>query len=57
MYKSEAEIRDILSAQPTNGSAISKDAFATSTEQLNIDYPQQASSLFNLIQEVESKAK
>ena len=57
MQRSEAEINDILSAQPNSGTAISKDEFATSTEQLNIDYPQQASSLFNLIQEVETKAK
>ncbi|MDO5139118.1 MAG: helix-turn-helix domain-containing protein [Oscillospiraceae bacterium] len=57
MYRSEADIRDILSSQPSDGTVLSKDAFATSTEQLSIDYPQQASSLFNLIQEVESKAK
>ena len=57
MYRSEADIRDILSSQPSDGAVLSKEAFATSTEQLSIDYPQQASSLFNLIQEVESKAK
>ena len=57
MYRSEADIRDILSSQPSDGAVLSKEAFATSSEQLSIDYPQQASSLFNLIQEVESKAK
>ena len=57
MYRSEADIKDILSSQPSDGAVLSKEAFATSTEQLSIDFPQQASSLFNLIQEVESKAK
>ena len=37
--------------------SLAKEQFATSTEQLANDYPQQASSLFNLIQEVETKAK
>ncbi len=57
MYKSEADIKDILSPQPSNGHALPKEQFATSTEQLATEYPQQASSLFNLIQEVETKAK
>ena len=57
MSKSEAEaevaIQEIASQKEKSGI----DAFYTSTEKLSKDYPQQASSLFNLIQEVESKAK
>jgi len=57
MDRSEADIKDVLSSQPSNGHVLSKEQFATSTEQLSTEYPQQASSLFNLIQEVETKAK
>ena len=57
MAKSEAEINDILSQRPSKGDELSKEEFATSGEQLTNEYPQQASSLFNLILEVESKAK
>lgn len=57
MARSEAEINDILSQRPSKGDELSKEEFATSGEQLTNEYPQQASSLFNLILEVESKAK
>ena len=56
MVRSEAEVQDCLS----DGSILKEDpdliAFATSSEKLSKDYPQQASSLFNLIKQVETKA-
>ncbi|MBQ8995488.1 MAG: hypothetical protein IJ091_06700, partial [Oscillospiraceae bacterium] len=57
MVRSEADIKDLLSVHPTQGNEISKEKFSTSSEQLSIEFPQQASSLFNLILEVESKSK
>ncbi len=56
MVKSEAELQDCLS----DGSLMKEDpdqsAFSTSSEKLSKDYPQQASSLFNLIKQVETRA-
>ena len=56
MSKSEAELRDILSQQPFKHEAIDTNEFQTSSEKLSNEYPQLASSLFNLIQQSEKKA-
>ncbi|MBP0985662.1 MAG: helix-turn-helix transcriptional regulator [Oscillospiraceae bacterium] len=57
MSRSEAELRDMLSSQPAGHSQINMDPFQTSREKLSSDYPQLSSSLFNLIQQSEKKAK
>ena len=57
MSRSEAELRDMLSPQPTGHSQINTDPFQTSSEKLTSDYPQLSSSLFNLIQQSEKRAK
>ena len=57
MSKSEAELRDILSTQPSEHASIDSNKFQTSSEKLTDDYPQLATSLFNLIQQSEKKAK
>ena len=57
MDRSEAEIRDMLSAQPAAHEPVDTDAFLTSSEKLTNEYPQMAASLFNLIQQAEKKAK
>ena len=56
MSKSEAELRDILSQQPVKHEAVDTNEFQTSSEKLSNEYPQLASSLFNLIQQSEKKA-
>ncbi|MBQ5412941.1 MAG: transcriptional regulator, partial [Oscillospiraceae bacterium] len=57
MSRSEAELRDMLSAQPSAHGQIDTDSFQTSSEKLAGDYPQLSSSLFNLIQQSEKRAK
>ena len=57
MSRSEAELRDILSSQPSEHEALNTDVFYTSSEKLTEEYPQLATSLFNLIQQSEKKAK
>jgi transcriptional regulator with XRE-family HTH domain len=57
MSRSEAELRDMLSSQPAGHSQINTDPFQTSSEKLSSDYPQLSSSLFNLIQQSEKRAK
>lgn len=57
MSRSEAELRDILSPQPVAHEAIDVNEFQTSSEKLTNDYPQLATSLFNLIQQSEKRAK
>ena len=57
MSRSEAELRDMLSPQPSGHSQINTDPFQTSSEKLTSDYPQLSSSLFNLIQQSEKRAK
>ena len=56
MSKSEAELRDIISQQPVKHEAVDTNEFQTSSEKLSNEYPQLASSLFNLIQQSEKKA-
>ncbi len=57
MARSEAELSDILSPQPAAHEHTDLDVFQTSSEKLSNDYPQLASSLFNLIQQTEKRAK
>lgn len=57
MSRSEAELRDILSPQPAEHEQTDLDVFQTSSEKLSDDYPQLASSLFNLIQQTEKRAR
>ena len=57
MSRSEAELRDMLSPQPSGHNQINTDPFQTSSEKLTSDYPQLSSSLFNLIQQSEKRAK
>jgi len=57
MSRSEANLRDILSGQPAEHESIDSDVFYTSSEKLTEEYPQLSSSLFNLIQQSEKKAR
>ena len=57
MSRSEAELRDILSQQPVGHEQLDSEVFYTSSEKISDDYPQLSSSLFNLIQQSEKKAK
>lgn len=57
MARSEANLKDMLSAQPSSNEPVDTSAFQTSGEKITEDYPQLASSLFNLIQQAEKKAK
>ena len=56
MVKSEAELQDCLSDGSLSKEDLDLSAFSTSSEKLSKDYPQQASSLFNLIKQVETRA-
>ena len=57
MARSEANIKDMLSSQPAAHTPVDTEPFQTSGEQISEDYPQLASSLFNLIQQAEKQAK
>lgn len=57
MRRSEAKLQDMLSAQPAMHDGVDTEPFQTSGEKLSQDYPQLATSLFNLIQQAERQAK
>ena len=52
MMKSEAELNSML-----NSGEVDTEDFQTSSEKLSEEYPQLATSLFNLIQQAEKQAK